>query len=198
MNNQFISINEAVTRYKISQSKLRKIIKELDGTANVQKVAIQGRHGFKYLISVQYLDALFNVVTEPKNEPKNDNNTGSLHDVLIKQLTDENKQLNNQINKQFETIKDLTTTLQEQNKIVIAQSLQISRLSEPPMERQRWNATDGTPPSERWNATEQNQIENEKHKTGPNDTKKMLTIELLIISILVVCIVAVTVYLFKK
>mgnify|MGYP003676956368 FL=1 len=47
------------------------------------------------------------------------------------QLISENKQLTNTVNKQFETIKSLTNTIQEQNKIVIAQSLQIHRLGEP-------------------------------------------------------------------
>ena len=37
MNNQYISINDAVTTYKISQSKVRKIIKKLDGTKHIRK-----------------------------------------------------------------------------------------------------------------------------------------------------------------
>ena len=127
MIGNYISINEAVTTYKISQSKLRKKIKELDGTVHVKKTAIKGRHGFKYLISVAYLDSLFGIVTTSENESKSD----SLDNVLIIQLTSENKQLINQVDKQFETIKGLTNTIQEQNKIVIAQSLQIHRLGEP-------------------------------------------------------------------
>ena len=127
MIGNYISINDAVTTYKISQSKLRKKIKELDGTVHVKKTAIKGRHGFKYLISVAYLDSLFGIVTTSENESKSD----SLDNVLIIQLTSENKQLINQVDKQFETIKGLTNTIQEQNKIVIAQSLQIHRLNEP-------------------------------------------------------------------
>ena len=127
MNNQYISINDTVTTYKISQSKVRKIIKKLDGTVHIKKAEIKGRYGFKYLISVAYLDSLLSDVRTTQNDTQSD----SLDNVLIIQLTSENKQLINQVDKQFETIKGLTNTIQEQNKIVIAQSLQIHRLNEP-------------------------------------------------------------------
>jgi hypothetical protein len=127
MIGNYISINDAVTTYKISQSKLRKIVKSLNGTNHVKKTQITGRHGFKYLISVAYLDSLLSDVRTTQNDTQSD----SLDNVLIIQLTSENKQLINQVDKQFETIKGLTNTIQEQNKIVIAQSLQIHRLGEP-------------------------------------------------------------------
>jgi DNA-binding transcriptional regulator GbsR (MarR family) len=127
MIGNYISINDAVTTYKISQSKLRKIVKSLNGTKHVKKTQITGRHGFKYLISVAYLDSLLSDVKTSEINSKNEN----LDNVLIIQLTSENKQLINQVDKQFETIKGLTNTIQEQNKIVIAQSLQIHRLGEP-------------------------------------------------------------------
>jgi hypothetical protein len=127
MNNQYISINDTVTTYKISQSKVRKIIKKLDGTVHIKKAEIKGRYGFKYLISVAYLDSLLSDVKTPQNDTEND----YLDNALNSQLISENKQLTNTVNKQFETIKGLTNTIQEQNKIVIAQSLQIHRLNEP-------------------------------------------------------------------
>ena len=157
MIGNYISINDAVTTYKISQSKLRKIVKSLNGTKHVKKTQITGRHGFKYLISVSYLDSLLSDVKTSEINSKNEN----LDNALNSQLISENKQLTNTVNKQFETIKSLTSTIQEQNKIVIAQSLQIHRLNEP--------------------------------VTIKNDSK--LTIENLIITILVICIVIVIIYL---
>jgi DNA-binding transcriptional regulator GbsR (MarR family) len=127
MNNQYISINDTVTTYKISQSKTRQIVKGLNGTKHIKKVGIKGRHGFKYLISVAYLDSLLSDVKTSEINSKNEN----LDNALNSQLISENKQLTNTVNKQFETIKSLTNTIQEQNKIVIAQSLQIHRLNEP-------------------------------------------------------------------
>ena len=127
MIGNYISISDAANKYKVSSAKIRKIVKSNIDTKDVKKTAIKGRHGFKYLISVAYLDSLFGIVTTSENESKSD----SLDNVLIIQLTSENKQLINQVDKQFETIKGLTNTIQEQNKIVIAQSLQIHRLNEP-------------------------------------------------------------------
>ena len=95
MNNQYISINDTVTTYKISQSKVRKIIKKLDGTVHIKKAEIKGRYGFKYLISVAYLDSLLSDVKTTQNDTKSD----SLDNALIIQLTSENKQLINQVDR---------------------------------------------------------------------------------------------------
>jgi hypothetical protein len=195
---EFISISDAVTRYKISQNKLRKIIREQKGSKNVNTSKIEGKHGFKYLISVAYLDAMFTPVNkvetslkqgrnEPKTSLKQDNqadnqkqsNNNQLDNRLIKQLQETNNQLSRTVTSQQTTIKDLTNTLQEQNKIIVAQSLQIHRLSEPTT-RERWNATE--PP------------QSENIKQGPGTSK----IELLIITILVVCIVATIVFLILR
>ena len=159
MNNQYISINDTVTTYKISQSKVRKIIKKLDGTVHIKKAEIKGRYGFKYLISVAYLDSLLSDVKTTQND--------SLDNALNSQLISENKQLTNTVNKQFETIKSLTNTIQEQNKIVVAQSLQIYRLGEPVA------------------------IKNDNIKSD-----KIMTIETLIVIILLSCIVVIIFYLF--
>lgn len=73
LDNQIISISDAVTKYDVSQNKIRKIVKSEINTNHVQKVAIKGKHGFKYLISIDYLNALFEVETKQeqgKNEVK--------------------------------------------------------------------------------------------------------------------------------
>ena len=196
MTNEFISISEAVTRYKVSQNKLRKIVKEQKESKHVQTVEIKGKHGFKYLISIAYLDNLFTVVNEPKTSLKQssnevetelkrgdnqnshfDNQNNQFDNRLIKQLQETNKQLSDTVTSQQTTIKDLTNTLQEQNKIIVAQSLQIHRLSEPTT-TERWNEPTTT----------------EKSKQLPGS----LNIELLIISVLVVCIVIVIIYLLRS
>jgi DNA anti-recombination protein RmuC len=196
MTKEFISISDAVTRYKISQNKLRKLVKDNKGTNHVQTVEITGKHGFKYLISVAYLDAMFTPVNkvetslkqgrnEHKTSIKQDNqadnqkqsNNNQADNRLIKQLQETNKQLSDTVTSQQTTIKDLTNTLQEQNKIIVAQSLQIHRLSEPTT-TERWNE----PPP------------NENIKQGSGTSK----IELLIITILVVCIVATIVFLIVR
>ena len=197
MATKFISISEAVTRYKISQNKVRKIVKEQKGTVNVQTVEIKGKHGFKYLVSVAYLDTMFITVNkvetklkqsdnEPETRLKQDNQLDSqnkrtdsqIDNRLIKQLQETNKQLSDTVTSQQTTIKDLTTTLQEQQKIVIAQSLQIGVLSE------------GT-------SHHRMTKESKKDEGIKAETKKTPTIELLIITVLVVCIVAVIAFLLR-
>lgn len=185
-NNEFISISDAVTQYKVSQNKIRKIVKDNARTNFIKTVPITGKSGFKYLISTSFLDSVFGIgkaetsqkqgINEPKTDFKQDNQ-------LIIQLQSENKQLSNQINRQNETIDKLTDTISEQNKVIISQSMQIYQLT---------TATE-PPPNER--ATAPNQIHFENSKVGPDNTKKMLTIELLIISILVVCIVVIIAFL---
>lgn len=177
MTKEFISISEAVTVYKTSQNKVRKIVNDNKGTGNIKTVEIKGKHGFKYLISVAYLDALFTPVNEAETKQKQSVNEAEtklkqdnqLDNQLVIQLQETNKQLSNIVTSQQTTIKDLTNTLQEQNKIIVGQSLQIHRLSEPSMERQGPGVT----------------------KIEPGTTK----FELLIITVLVVCIVIVVVYL---
>jgi hypothetical protein len=184
MTNEFISISEAVTRYKISQNKVRRLVRDNKGTNHVQMVEIEGKHGFKYLISVAYLNDMFaplnkaeTSLKQSKNEPKTKiKQDNQLDNRLIIQLQETNKQLSDTVTSQQTTIKDLTNTLQEQNKIIVAQSLQIHRISEPTTER--W--TEPPPP-------------NKKIKQLPGS----LNIELLIITILVVCIVIVIAYLLR-
>ena len=174
MANEFISINEAVTKYGISQNKARKLVKDNKETKHIKQAKIKGKHGFKYLISVAYLDDMFTTTNKDKTKVKqgeNEDKTRVKDNQLVIQLQTENKRLSNQIDKQNETIKDLTTTLQNQQKVVIAQSLQISRLSEPITNHQ---------------------------KSGPeNNQRQILTFENIMIMVLVGCIIAIVVYLFQ-
>jgi polyhydroxyalkanoate synthesis regulator phasin len=171
MESKYISIKDVVARYEISTSKARKIVNEYKHTANVQTSKINGRHGFKYQISIEFLDELLKVAPD-KQAP---NKAEKFDNTLVNQLQATNNQLSNQIDTQNDIIKNLTTTLQEQQKVVVAQSLQISRLSERTTTEPQWN-----------NPSDQ----------GPTTTKKTTTIELLIIVVLLICIVAAIAYLF--
>jgi uncharacterized coiled-coil protein SlyX len=168
MISKYISIKDVVARYEISTSKVRKIVNEYKHTANVQTSKINGRHGFKYQISIEFLDELLKVAPD-KQAPNKAENFDS---DLVNQLQATNNQLCKQVDTQNDIIKNLTTTLQEQQKVVVAQSLQISRLSERTTTEPQWN--NPTP-----------------------DKKKTTTIELLIIVVLLICIVAVIIYLFQ-
>jgi uncharacterized coiled-coil protein SlyX len=199
--NDFLSISDATKIYKVSSNTLRKLVKDNLESEHIKTFAIKSRHGFKYLISISFLDSLYKAKTDSKQtanfgstnldsdtkigNTKQDSSTknsstkiGSNDNRFIKQLQETNKQQSDTITSQQTTIKDLTTTLQEQQKVVIAQSLQISRLSE---------RTSSNEPMEQWN---------NPSDQGPTTTKKTTTIELLIIVVLLICIVAVIIYLF--
>jgi uncharacterized coiled-coil protein SlyX len=173
MISKYISIKDVVARYEISTSKARKIVNQYKDTKHVQTSKINGRHGFKYQISIEFLDELLKVAPD-KQAP---NKAEKFDNTLVNQLQATNNQLSNQIDTQNDIIKNLTTTLQEQQKVVVAQSLQISRLSERTTTEPQWN--------------------NPTPEPTP-DTKKTTTIELLIVVVLVVCIVAVIIYLFTN
>jgi uncharacterized coiled-coil protein SlyX len=171
MISKYISIKDVVARYEISTSKARKIVNQYKHTANVQTSKINGRHGFKYQISIEFLDELLKVAPD-KQAP---NKAEKFDNTLVNQLQATNNQLCKQVENQNDIIKNLTTTLQEQQKVVVAQSLQISRLSE---------------------RTTTNEQHAQWSEPTP-DTKKTTTIELLIIVVLLICIVAVIIYLFQ-
>jgi uncharacterized coiled-coil protein SlyX len=174
MESKYISIKDVVARYEISTSKARKIVNEYKHTANVQTSKINGRHGFKYQISIEFLDELLKVAPDKQAPPLAE----KFDNTLLIQLQTTNNQLCKQVDTQNDIIKNLTTTLQEQQKVVIAQSLQISRLSE------------------RTSSNEQHAQWNNPSDQGPTTTKKTTTIELLIIVVLLICIVAAIAYLF--
>lgn len=135
---EFISISDAVTTYKVSSNKIRKLVKENKGLENIKKVAINGKHGFKYLISVDYLNTLFNATNKPKTslkQGKNEVETESKQDKqldnrLINQLQATNKQLSTQIESQSKVIENLSNTIKDQNKVIVAQAMQVHQLNE--------------------------------------------------------------------
>jgi uncharacterized coiled-coil protein SlyX len=186
--NEFISISDAAKKYKVSSNTLRKLVKDNLESEHIKTFAIKSRHGFKYLISISFLNSLYMLKTGITKDTKNSNTKNSIDTKnsngsdtknsngsdtkFINQLQATNNQLCKQVETQNDIIKNLTTTLQEQQKVVVAQSLQISRLSERTTTEPQWN--NPTP-----------------------DTKKTTTIELLIIVVLLICIVAVIIYLFQ-
>lgn len=145
MTTEFISVLDAVAKYDVSQNKIRKIVKDNKGTANVKKVAIKGKHGFKYLISVDYLNTLFEVETKPK-QGKNEVTTDlEQSNQLVKLLQTTNKRLNNQIENQNKVIENLSNTIKDQNKVIVAQAMQVHQLTkttEPPSDHHNDRATE--------------------------------------------------------
>jgi len=118
MNNQFLSITDAAKYYDVSANTIRRIIQKNADSKHVQKISIQGKHGFKYLISVQYLDSIYN-----KQEVKQiDRQIDNSFDRQIEGL-------NRQIDRQNNVIEKLTDTINEQNKVIISQSMQIHQLT---------------------------------------------------------------------
>ena len=125
MNNQFLSITDAAEHYQVSSNTIRRIVQKIKHTEHVKKVAIKGRHGFKYLISVQYLDSIYNSQGKSNNNQNNnqfDNQLNNQNDNLIDNL-------NNQIDKQNQIIDKLTDTIKDQNKVIVSQSMQIHQLT---------------------------------------------------------------------
>ena len=178
MSSDFISINDAAAKYQISQNKVRKLVKENKGTKHVKTVGIKGKHGFKYLISVSYLDAIFYPTNEPSHQrakPKQDinldnQNNQNNNQLIIHQITSENKRLSNQIESQIKVIENLSNTIKDQNKVIISQSMQVHQLTER-------------------TTTEPTKI----RTTEP----QILTFENIMVFVLVCCMVAVIVYLFR-
>lgn len=167
MNNQFISINEASKLYNVSSNTIRKIVTSNKDTKHVKTEKIKGKHGFKYLISIEYLNSIYNGTNterEPKTDIKNDfkssNQSSNQFDNQSSNL------ISNQIDKQNQIIDKLTDTIQEQNKVIVSQSMQIHQLTTT-TERATERATESS------------------------------NVETLIILVLVVCIVAVIIYLFR-
>lgn len=162
MNNQFLSINDAAKYYDVSSNTIRRIVYKIKHTQHIKQIEIKGRHGFKYLISMQYLDSIYNNQSNNNNN-QNDNQLNNQND------NQNDNQLNNlqrQIDNQNQIIDKLTDTIQEQNKVIISQSMQIHQL---------------TTTTTKMNADEQEQYS---------------FFEKLIISVLVIVILAVCFFLF--
>lgn len=142
MINEFISISDAAKRYDVSTNTIRKIVRSNVDTDFIQKVAIKGKHGFKYLVSTKLLDNINkpkseqnytkNQAESKENETVNDgkqfDNENSSQ--FVSNLVNENKQLNKRIDKQNQIIEKLTDTISEQNKVIISQAMQVHQLTE--------------------------------------------------------------------
>lgn len=122
MNNQFLSINDAAKYYDVSANTIRRIILKNANSKHVQKISIQGKHGFKYLISVQYLDSIYNKQEVKQIDKQIDRQNDDSIDRQIEGL-------NKQIDRQNDVIEKLTDTIKEQNKVIVSQSMQIHQLT---------------------------------------------------------------------
>lgn len=160
MESTFLSINDAAKMYNVSSNTIRKIVKANINTGHVRTEQIKGKHGFKYLVSVELLNTVStsqksqNVLNSYLNRTQialnshlnrtqtvlnsySNQEQQSKKQVLnendnhqISKLESENKQLSKQIVKQNEIIDKLTDTISEQNKVIVSQSMQIHQLSE--------------------------------------------------------------------
>ena len=157
MNNQFLSITDAAEHYQVSINTIRRIVQKIKHTEHVKQVSIKGRHGFKYVVSVNYLDSIYN----SKNSSNNNQKDNQLNNQNDNQLNN----LQRQVDRQNVIIEKLTDTVNEQNKVIISQSMQIHQLT----------TTTTTAPAEHGRTTFEN----------------------VVISILVVCIIAIMLYLFR-
>lgn len=169
MITKFISISDASKMFNVSSNTIRKIVRTNKDTEHVKTEQIRGKHGFKYVVSIDYLDSIYNSDSEPKTDVKNDfkssNQNNQIDNQINNQIDNQIKQLNKQVDNQNNIIDKLTDTIQEQNKIIVSQSMQIYQLT---------TTTEQQPPSK-----EQNNSNFEK----------------IIISILIVCIIIVIAYL---
>ena len=175
MTTEFISVLDAVTRYNLSQNKIRKIVKDNKGTENVKQVAIKGKHGFKYLISVNYLDTMFTPVNKAKTKQKQGKNEVKTDleqsNQLVIQLRTENKRLNNQIENQNKVIENLSDTIKDQNKVIVAQAMQVHQLTEQTTQHQTQQNKEITN-FETQHYTEQPTDHQSEATNTPSDTSK--------------------------
>lgn len=171
MSNQFVSINDASKLFKVSTNTIRKIVRNNVDTSHVQKQAIKGKHGFKYVISIDYLNSIYNDNKLLKNDTTNVKNDYSSNKQSSNEIdTQSSKQIDKlykQIDKQNLIIEKLTDTVSEQNKIIVAQSMQVHQL------------------------TSSNELKQKRQDLT------YFNLESIIIIVLVVCIVAVIAYLFR-
>jgi len=167
MSNQFISINDASKLFKVSTNTIRKIVRNNVDTKNVQKQAIKGKHGFKYVISIDYLNSIYNDNKLLKNDTTNVKNDYSSNKQSSNEIDTQIDKLYKQIDKQNVIIEKLTDTISEQNKVIISQSMQVHQLTSSNEQKQK------------------------------RQDLTYFNLESIIIVVLVVCIVAVVAYLFR-
>ncbi len=90
---EFIPIKEACARYSVSESKMRRIIKDLK-LIDLSQLEFETlkNGGEKILISTSYLNRLFN---SPKQATQQSSNSGSqdIVNYLMKQIEEKDKQI---------------------------------------------------------------------------------------------------------
>ena len=90
---EFIPIKEACTKYSVSESKMRRIVKDLK-LLDLSQLEFETlkNGGEKILISTSYLNRLFN---SPKQATQQSSNSGSqdIVNYLMKQIEEKDKQI---------------------------------------------------------------------------------------------------------
>jgi hypothetical protein len=90
---EFIPIKEACTKYSVSESKMRRIVKDLK-LLDLSQLEFETlkNGGEKILISTSYLNRLFN---NPKQATQQSSNSGSqdIVNYLMKQIEEKDKQI---------------------------------------------------------------------------------------------------------
>jgi len=167
MSNQFVSISDASKLFKVSTNTIRKIVRNNVDTNHVQKIAIKGKHGFKYVVSIDYLNSIYNDNKLLKNDTTNVKNDYSSNKQSSNEIDTQIDKLYKQIGKQNVIIEKLTDTISEQNKVIISQSMQVHQLTSSNEQKQK------------------------------RQDLTYFNLESIIIIVLVVCIVAVIAYLFR-
>jgi hypothetical protein len=100
---EWITINEACTKYNKSNSSIRRIVAELKKN---DKKKIKVADGGKILISIAYLDNHFKVNTNRQNEYSTTNqvnNHSELLELLKNQLAEKDKQIESLIERNRES-----------------------------------------------------------------------------------------------
>jgi uncharacterized coiled-coil protein SlyX len=210
--NGFLSISDATKIYKVSSNTLRKLVKDNLDSEHIKTVAIKSRHGFKYVVSISFLNSLYKTKTDSKQTANNDKtdlkqttNFGSTNldsDTKIGNTKQDSSTKNSSTkigSNDNRFIKQLQETNKQQSDTITSQQTTIKDLTTTLQEQQKVVVAQSlqiSRLSERTTTTESPQW-NEPTAGPGNDNKKTTTIELTIIVVLVVCIVAAVYYLFK-
>jgi hypothetical protein len=91
---EFIPIKEACARYSVSESKMRRIIKDLK-LIDLSQLEFETlkNGGEKILISTSYLDRLLNTQKQG-NQQSSNSGTQDIVNYLMKQIEEKDKQIN--------------------------------------------------------------------------------------------------------
>jgi hypothetical protein len=124
---EWITINEACTKYNKSNSSIRRIVAELKKN---DKKKIKLADGGKIFISIAYLDNHFKVNTNSQNEyseANQVNNHSELLELLKQQLSEKDKQ-----------IESLIERNRESNILLSQLQSKVLQLDEAPAKKKRW------------------------------------------------------------